>query len=102
MAPVRELVGGMLRQAQRDLTTGNWDGWRNVSDIINRPQPVEPAPANSGPALLDKTGSTGGFGAYVAFVPSRSIAVVVLMNRNIPIPARVTATHRVIEARDSP
>ncbi|WP_169811803.1 serine hydrolase [Nocardia sienata] len=74
----------------------------NSADIINRPQPVEPAAAGSGPALFDKTGSTGGFGAYVAFVPSRSIAVVVLMNRNIPIPARVTATHRVIEALDSP
>ncbi|MEU1523688.1 serine hydrolase [Nocardia rhamnosiphila] len=74
----------------------------NSADIVNRPQPVEPAAAASGPALFDKTGSTGGFGAYVAYVPSRSLAVVVLMNRNIPIPARVAATHRVIEALDSP
>ncbi|MFQ6227208.1 serine hydrolase [Nocardia sp. NPDC002869] len=72
------------------------------ADIVNRPQPVEPAGAPPGPALFDKTGSTGGFGAYVAYVPSRSLAVVVLMNRTIPIPARVAATHRVIEALDSP
>lgn len=74
----------------------------NSADIINRPRPVEPAAAVSGPALFDKTGSTGGFGVYVAFVPSRSLAVVVLMNRNIPIPARVAATHRIVEALDSP
>ncbi|MFI6313077.1 class C beta-lactamase [Nocardia fusca] len=73
----------------------------NSAVIVNRPQPVEPAAAASGPALFDKTGSTGGFGAYVVFVPSRSLAVVVLMNRNIPIPARVAATHRVIETLGS-
>ncbi|MEV0108309.1 serine hydrolase [Nocardia sp. NPDC050799] len=74
----------------------------NSVEIVNRPQPLEPAGDPSGPALFDKTGSTGGFGAYVAYVPSRSLAVVVLMNRNIPIPARVAATHRVIEVLDSP
>ncbi|MFI2230493.1 class C beta-lactamase [Nocardia testacea] len=73
----------------------------NSAEIVNRPQPVTPAGEPAGPVLFDKTGSTGGFGAYVAFVPDRSIAVVVLMNRNIPIPARVAATHRVIEALDS-
>lgn len=74
----------------------------NSAETINKPHPVEPAAADSGPALFDKTGSTGGFGAYVAFVPSRSIAVVMLMNRNIPIPARVAAAHRVIATLDSP
>ncbi|MET8796697.1 serine hydrolase [Nocardia sp. NPDC004568] len=73
----------------------------NSAEIINGPRPVEPTGDPSGPVLFDKTGSTGGFGTYVAFVPGRSIAVVVLMNRNIPIPARVAATHRVIEALDS-
>ncbi|WP_084481394.1 class C beta-lactamase [Nocardia grenadensis] len=73
----------------------------NSAEVINRPRPVEPAPAVSGPALFDKTGSTGGFGGYVAFVPSRSLAVVVLMNRSIPIPARIAAAHRVLDALDS-
>jgi beta-lactamase class C len=36
----------------------------------------------AGPRLFNKTGSTGGFGAYVAFVPARRIGVVLLANRS--------------------
>ena len=32
----------------------------------------------------NKTGSTGGFGAYVALLPSRELGVVVLANRGYP------------------
>jgi beta-lactamase class C len=53
-------------------------------------QAVAPSAAN-GPRLFNKTGSTAGFGAYVAFVPARKIGVVLLANRNYPIPARVEA-----------
>ncbi|MGW5386450.1 serine hydrolase [Nocardia sp. NPDC003963] len=73
----------------------------NSAEVVYRPQPVGPVASASGPVLFDKTGSTDGFGTYVAFVPSRSIAVVVLMNRNIPIPARVAAVHRVVETLDT-
>lgn len=52
--------------------------------------------------LINKTGSTNGFGAYVAFAPARGIGVVILANRNYPIAARVTAAYRILTALDGP
>lgn len=49
------------------------------------------------PRLFSKTGSTNGFGAYVAFVPSRRVGLVMLANRGYPIPARIEAAWTLLE-----
>jgi beta-lactamase class C len=79
----------------------------NSSDMSMKPNaatPLTPPSISTEPTLFNKTGSTGGFGAYVAFVPVDKIGIVLLANKNVPIPARITAAHAVLEqlAPESP
>jgi beta-lactamase class C len=59
---------------------------------LNPPQP----PTEN--LLINKTGSTGGFGAYVAFVPSKDIGIVILANKNYPNAERIKIAHHVLSA----
>jgi beta-lactamase class C len=72
----------------------------NSDAIVMKPNAataLTPPQAPSAPTLFNKTGSTSGFGTYVAFVPARKIGIVMLANRNFSVPARLTAAHAVLE-----
>ncbi|SIQ91551.1 class C beta-lactamase [Aquipseudomonas alcaligenes] len=64
----------------------------NSSQMALQPHTVErftePQPAE-GDLLLNKTGSTNGFGAYVVLLPARDTGLVILANRNYPNAERV-------------
>lgn len=73
----------------------------NSYDFILKPLPVtriEPPLPPAKDVILNKTGSTNGFGAYVVLVPSEDLGIVVLANRSYPNEARVRATYALIRS----
>ncbi|WP_418609651.1 class C beta-lactamase [Gluconobacter cerinus] len=76
----------------------------NGSDFIMKPQSEQklspPLPPQKN-VLLNKTGSTNGFGGYVAILPGENIGIVVLANKNYPNEARVKAVYSLIESLNS-
>ena len=72
----------------------------NSEEIVMKPNPttqLTPPLVPSQPTLFNKTGSTNGFGAYAVFVPAKRIGLVMLANRNFPVPVRLAAAHAVLE-----
>ncbi|WP_244575407.1 class C beta-lactamase [Rhizobium sp. 11515TR] len=73
----------------------------NSSDMAREPHKItrlDPPQQARKDVLLNKTGSTNGFGAYAAFIPARQVGIVLLANRNFPIPARVSSVYKILTA----
>jgi len=73
----------------------------NSNDVIMNPQQVkriDPPLAPQKDVILNKTGSTNGFGGYVVLLPAENLGIVVLANRNYPNEARVRATYALIQS----
>jgi beta-lactamase class C len=71
----------------------------NSPKIVFEPNPVNELHPPSPPqatVLINKTGSTNGFSAYVAFIPERQTGIVLLANKSYPIAARVTAAYDIL------
>jgi beta-lactamase class C len=73
----------------------------NSPEMIFDPSPVtaiRPPQTPQDNVWINKTGSTNGFGAYVAFVPAKRLGIVILANTSFPIEDRVTVAYTLLRS----
>jgi beta-lactamase class C len=77
------------------LQAGNANKMSREANPVKLLSPPKPASATT---WYNKTGATGGFSSYVAFVPEKKIGIVILANRNYPIPERLKAAYTILSS----
>jgi beta-lactamase class C len=84
-----------LPVSAESLAIGNGDAMVFKPNPVTRIEPPRPPPAES---LVAKTGGTGGFGSYAAFIPGQGIGLVLLANRQHPTELRIALARQVFVA----
>jgi beta-lactamase class C len=94
-AMTQDLIWEQLRYPASLPTLLETNSDRMISEE-NAAVQIEPPSPPMNDVVLNKTGSTSGFAAYVVFIPQRKTGVVVLANKSYPIPARVATAYKIL------
>uniref|UniRef100_Q0HV28 Beta-lactamase n=1 Tax=Shewanella sp. (strain MR-7) TaxID=60481 RepID=Q0HV28_SHESR len=76
----------------------------HTQDVVFGSMPVkaiEPPQVQQPDQWVNKTGSTGGFAAYVAYLPAKKLAMVLLSNKNYPVHPRVTVGYQILTSLET-
>jgi len=77
------------------------DGNSNKMAYETQPAtPISPPLKPQKNVWINKTGSTNGFGGYIAFIPEKRLGIVILANKNYPNEARVKLAYEILGALD--
>jgi beta-lactamase class C len=77
------------------LLEGNSPAMIYNATPVTKINPPEPSRED---VIINKTGTTNGFAAYVAFVPAKRMGIVILANKSYPIDERVRAAFEILAA----